>query len=358
MRPCRGANTFGVRVNEEWAASGRFLASGSGATPAIAKGFRRYGWVLIAVFISPFVYAVTTGRNLPGGAAAIPAGCVVVFMLSCFIPLLSWLRNRRILICVTGDGLIVDKRRGVDFPYSDMQLGLWNFGMYGGTTMGTALHMRNGRHRFVLGGKDHRIGAGTRLEAPPLEYVDASMSASDFDGLLAMIASRSGLNVRRPAPGEPTRCLLFPCPAWFFSDTLVGEFAAMSRPITGFDFNPEPSLAIDVGNDAIWVRDANTNEVLASAPIAQLNVVPAVHTYYRKSGQRSPVLVVRVPGLQERIGAKRPLTITCRDVRFRSWSCPVHEEQPAFVVSGMDWLFLVEKFGLAPYMGMRTGRGF
>src|ERR1700758_2700102 len=228
-----GVDTFGMRGDEEWAASGRFVASASGATPAISKRFRRYWWVLIAVFISPFVFYATTGRSLPGGGVAIPFACVVVVMLASLIPFLNWARHKNVLICDTGDGLTVDRRRGVVFSYSDAKLGLWNFGLYGGTTMGTALHLRNGRHRFVLGGKDHRIGAGTHLEASPVEYVDASMSASDFDALLSMIASRSGLDVRRPAPGEPTRCLLIPCPAWFFSDTLVGSFAAMSRPVRG-----------------------------------------------------------------------------------------------------------------------------
>lgn len=344
-----------MRVYDESAGSRRFVASASGATPTVSKGFRRFGWVLIAVFVSPFVFYATTGRNLPSAGKAIPGICVGVFMLACLVPFLNMIRHRNVAICVTDDGLTVDRRRGVVFPYRDAKLGLWNFGFYGGTTMGTAMHLRNGRHQFVVAGKDHRVGAGTRLEAPPVEYVDASMPASDFDALLALTASRGGLDVRRPAPGEPIRCLLFPCPAWFFSDTFGGALASMSRSVRGFDVNPEPSLAIDVGNDAIRVIDPRTDSVLASASVAQVEAAPAVHTYYRKSGRTAPVLVVRVPGLQELLGAKRPLTITCRDARFKSWNCRVREEQPAFVVSGMDWLTLVEKFGLAPYLVMRTG---
>ena len=84
-------------------------------------------------------------------------------------------------------------------------------------TMGTALHLHCGPHRFVLGGRDHRIAAGTRIEAPDAGYglpvdVDAWLWAPDFDELLTMVGHRSGLDLRRPAPGEPTRCLLFPNP--------------------------------------------------------------------------------------------------------------------------------------------------
>jgi hypothetical protein len=73
----------------------------------------------------------------------------------------------------------------------------------------------------------------------------------------------------------------------------------------------------------------------------------------------SPVMVVRVPGLQ-------PLTIACGAygpdagrwkwtgvwVNRFSWRGAVpHEKPPAFYVSSLaEWLTLVEKFGLAPYL--------
>jgi hypothetical protein len=105
-----------MRANEEWAAPGRFVASAYGATPAISKAFRGYGWVLIAVFISPVVFYATTVRNLPGGKMAIPAACVAVMMLASLIPFLNWIRHRNVVICATGDGLTADRRRGVVFP--------------------------------------------------------------------------------------------------------------------------------------------------------------------------------------------------------------------------------------------------
>src|SRR5262249_41066052 len=109
----------------------------------------------------------------------------------------------------------------------------------------------------------------------------------------------------------------------------------------------------DMDNDAIRAIDLNTNTPITSARLAQVTATPAVHTYYRKSGLTMPVMVVQIPGLQERVGANRPLTITCRDARY-SWPAQAPEEDaPAFVVSGADWHTLVEKFGLAPYLGRR-----
>jgi hypothetical protein len=53
--------------------------------------------------------------------------------------------------------------------------------------MGTALHLRSGRHRFVLGGQNHRVPAGVRLDAKSLWNVDAWTPAQDFDALLRMV---------------------------------------------------------------------------------------------------------------------------------------------------------------------------
>jgi hypothetical protein len=104
---------------------------------------------------------------------------------------------------VTGDGLIVEHKPGQVFSLSDARLGVWTFN-------GSALHLQGGRKHFVLGGLDHRIGTGTRLDVPPVEHTDATMRASDFDELLTMVARRSGWDVRQPASGEPIRCLLTP----------------------------------------------------------------------------------------------------------------------------------------------------
>jgi hypothetical protein len=274
-------------------------------------------------------------------------------MVLCLVPFLEWAFRRKVFISVTGDGLSVDRRRGDVFPFGDARLGLWNNRMQGGTTIGTALHLHCGRHRFVVGAKDHRLATATRLDAAPIEYVDATMDAPEFDELLTVIGGHSGLDVRPPAPGQPTRCLLIPCPAWFFGDTAAGGLAGMAMAFRRPKLDPQPGLALDVDDDAVRVVDPNTNTLISTARLAQVTATPAEH-HMHKAG-RLLVLVVDIPGLQERIGASRPLTITCRDGRF-SWGCRVPEEdEPSFVVSAADWLMLVEKLGLGPYLGRREG---
>ena len=91
----------------------------------------------------------------------------------------------KVSIRVVGDGLEVTRGgRGEVFPLSSARLGPW---AASGTLMGTALHLRSGRHRFVLGGQNHRVPAGVRFDAKSLWNVDAWMPAQDFDALLRMV---------------------------------------------------------------------------------------------------------------------------------------------------------------------------
>jgi hypothetical protein len=245
-----------------------------------------------------------------------------------------FLTSGQILVGVTSDGLTVSRRPGDVFSFSDAQLGRWSFSdqRFGGMTTGTALHLRSGDHRFVLGGRDHRVAANARLQAEPVDIVDAWIWASDFAELLTMIGSRSGLEVRGPVPGEPTRCLLFRKPSF--------EAVAL-----------KPSLAIDVGTEKISVVNPDTNARVASASLAQVTATPAEWTFSQQIKSTLPVLVVCGPGVQ-------PLSIGCLDgigvqgPRFSFnpkgqyrfvWRGEVpKEKEPTYWVSGADWLTLVE----------------
>jgi hypothetical protein len=81
--------------------------------------------------------------------------------------------NKKIVIRVARDGLTVDRRPGDVFYFSDVKLGLWNSAAYGGTTTGTALHLRCGPHHLVIGGRDHCLAAGAQLDEAPVEYPNA-----------------------------------------------------------------------------------------------------------------------------------------------------------------------------------------
>ncbi|OBA78076.1 hypothetical protein A9W99_03670 [Mycobacterium sp. 1164966.3] len=249
-----------------------------------------------------------------------------------------FLRSRKILVCVTSSGLTVSRCPDDVFLFSEAQLGRWNFSdrRFGGMTNGTALHLRSGDHRFVLGGRDHRVGAKARLQAEPVDIVDAWMWAGEFTELLSTISGRSELDVRPPLPEEPTRCLLFRKPSYK---------AVASKP----------SKAIEVGAQQISVINSDTSARIESAPPAQVTATPAQWTFSGRIKSTLPVLVVRGPGVQ-------PLSIGCLDgigvqgprfsfnpkgqYRF-GWRGEVAKtKEPAYWVSGADWLALVEKFGL------------
>jgi hypothetical protein len=268
-----------------------------------------------------------------------------------------WARRGKMRIAVTSDGLTVNQRPGDIYSAADATLGPWVSSPFtlrtlGGVTLGTALHLRCGPKSLVLGGRDHRLAMGARLEAPPVERVDGWMWAADFDRLLATIGSRSRLDVRGPAPGEPIRCLL-----------LTNPMLLTRRQRNS---NRQPVLALDVGNDQIRVIDPNGNVPVASAWLTQTTATPAdCVSGSSKVRTVKPVLVIRIPGIS-------PLTITCHDEydplgQFKFGSRQIHprfswpgdvpsEREPDFVVSGADWLTLVEKFGLAGYVNDMTAR--
>jgi hypothetical protein len=298
----------------------------------VATTSRMQTWLYICTYGSLAVFAAVSAVMVLVPSTQTTGWVVVVVMavgLTLFgaVGVRRWGWSRKIPICVTSDGLTVEDRPGEVFSFKDAKLGLFTLGQ-AITMSGTALHLQCGPHRFVLGGRDHRLGTATPLQAPPTGRVDGWLQAADFDEILTMVARRSGLDVRGPAPGEPLRCLLYPPPE------PMGPFEFRRKQQT-----PQPRLAIEVGTDAIRVIDPNTNALIASASRAQVTATPANYRQVdNESSYNVPVLVVRVPGLQ-------PLTIECR----RAWRGNVLKEKkkPEFRVSDADSRALVEEFGLA-----------
>ncbi len=279
-----------------------------------------------------------------------------------------WSRREKIIVSVTGDGLTVNKRPGDVYSISDAKLGTW--GQTGGATMGTALHLQSGQHRFILGGRDRRVASGTRLEAPDVGYglevdVDAWLSATDFEEILTLVGPRSGLDIRQPAPGEPSRCLLFP------NALMVQEMGAFEvrKKRELLESAGRARLAIDVGPDTIRVIDPNTNAVIASTSPAHVTATPVTFKPTQRHWFPSVGNVMsnaatnywsKAPGMRVSIPGMAPLTIGCRDTvtgldqRF-AWpdTAPSEHARSEYEVSGSDWLTLVEKFGLAPHLMKR-----
>ena len=345
---------FGMNGNDSPAASRQFVASRpsmSTQMTAFATGKGRYGvqaafLALILVMVAGFV----TRRSEGAVIAAAGLGALSIFALvgTAYV---WWRSRRKVIIGVTSDGLTVNQRRDV-FPFVEAKLGPW-------VNMGLALHLQRGSHRFVLGGRDRRIAPTTRLDAPPVQTVDAWLWVAEFDELLAMSGRRSGVDVRGPAPGEPARCLLFPNP---YLAEQMGSFALRKQARLQRSLS-EPSLVLDVDNDAMRVTDPNADALSASASRADVTVTPATFQPDSvTSGDGSTYDYTATPGLVVCVPGVQPLTIGCLDLvgsRFRfSWhgDAPRPDERPAYVVSGADLLALAEKFGLAPYLDDGTGR--
>jgi hypothetical protein len=355
------------------AASRRFVVS---AAPPSTKQMMKYTYVVMfgamaslgAIYMALFLI----GALLGAADTVMKVVSPVVFFAFLFLAMPAYTlfqrrvnRKKTVLVDVGSGGLTVSSRPGDVFSFGEAQLGKWTLAGYDGTTKGTALHLRSGRHRFVVGGQDHRVAAETPLDAPPVDSVDATMWASEFDELLTMVGRPRGLDVRGPVPGQPTRCVLTPNPARRYSSSFFGMFKNTATALRLNANPPQASIAIDVSDEAVSVIDLKSNARLASAPLAQVSATPAASTrsVAYTGTLTTAVLVVRVANSQL-------LTIGCPDFagpphatgsgrtkltyRF-AWRGEVPSEQePAFVVSGADWLTLVEKFGLASQLEDRA----
>jgi hypothetical protein len=300
----------------------------------VASTPRMQTWVYVCIYGSLVVLVAAFGVMFVNHSAIPIAWGVLVVLAVVSIPAglfaaRRWGSTKTIPITVTTDGITLDQRPGKQFPFADAQLGQWAFTGQSYVLSGTALHLIGGSYGFVLGGKDHRVSAATRFEAPRTARVDGWLTAAEFDEVLAVAARSSGLDVRPPAAGERLRCLLFA------NQSNAGVMSAARNQRR----QPQPKFAIDVGTDGVRVLDPSTNALLASASLAQVTVMPAIHKVNTDHGWHiQPVLVVRVPGLQ-------PLTISCP----RGWRGKVAEEkkEPEFMVSEADWRLLVDRLGLA-----------
>jgi hypothetical protein len=345
-----------MSVNDQSAAPRRFVASTPPMSRRWSTGMLSYIWVLgvMAVFVAVLLLAKSHGLNVV--VAFVPVVVPTALLAGYFF----WRSRRPILVDVTGEGLTVSRRRGDLYSLVDAELGPWE-------TMGIALHLHSGRHRFVLGGRDRRVSPTTPLNAPPVQAVDAWLSDSDFDELLSAGGRAAA---RGPAPGEPSRCLLF-------RDVLIKQIKR-KKVRQQLLSDSHPQLFFDIDGGAIRVADPHSDAINASASLSQVTAAPgtyvpgaiasnhgvlvgaddlgevlaenAVTDAYEnamvQAFNTTPLIVVTVPGLEQ-------VTIGCRDFvnatqRF-SWrgAAPKQGVPAAYVVSSADWLLLTEKLGLA-----------
>jgi hypothetical protein len=373
------------------AASRRFWAQSSSPAPSTSapgqkKGVNRYvvyGLAAVGVLAGALIILVIAwdfgalGSGVPpafAGLGRVLVGVVVlggafgvVGYFSLKTTLKAYPQRRTTVIGVTSDVLTVDERPGMAYPLRGATLGTW--GMAGGISVGTALHLQSGTHRFVLGGRDYRPDYGTRLDAANVggqdADVDAWVSASDFGEILAIAGLRHRQDARPPAPGSPIRCLLYRNPFLFQKDGFMAQYRVQDY----VESSSQPVVAIDVGTEAIWLTDPQNNALIASSWRTQATAIP---TTYEPSfgslyaGQSrgfsiAPQMVVSGPSLP-------PLSIACLEAvdlrrqsravwwpgasvrRFAWHGASVVREPADYSVSAADWLTLVGTFGLNEYL--------
>jgi hypothetical protein len=187
-RPTVDPGVVGTPVGAEAAARGSFVAT------APRMNMKTFAFLFVSGGIAALVglpFALNAGFHVATGTVAhwehwlVLGGYLVVGLLFARSFRMRSFIYPKVTIRVIGDGFEVTRGgRGEVFPLSSARLGPW---ATSGMLMGTALHLRSGRHRFVLGGQNHRVPAGARFDARSLWNVDAWMPAQDFDALLRMV---------------------------------------------------------------------------------------------------------------------------------------------------------------------------
>jgi hypothetical protein len=128
---------------------------------------------LLVLLVLPVVFPHLEGRAVHGIAAL--TWCAAIGAI-----VRVGQMTRDVSIYLMSDSLVINEGSGGIFPLMNARLGQW-----GG--QGTALHLRNADHRFVIGGRQYSTATGTRLEAKRLYTVDAWLPASDFHALLDVV---------------------------------------------------------------------------------------------------------------------------------------------------------------------------
>jgi hypothetical protein len=340
-----------MSISDESTASRQFVASAEAFSSGWIKGTKIWQVVYTVFFVAFVGYALLamfgTSRSMHVHAPRYSGLILMAVLLVAGVVIggyLYWRSRQKYVLTVNGDAVTIGTR-GDAYSLADAQLGLW-------PNIGVALHLHSGGRRFILGGRDRRIGPSTPLDAPPTQLVDARLPASDFDELLRLGGRAAA---RGPAPGEPTRCILFPN-SQAIVNTGPFAFRKKQRLVQSLD---RAQLFIDVDNDTIRVIDPESHTVDASAAVSRTTATPFIYeTRDGESGlvSTTPALTMSVPGVP-------PLTFGCRHIELSGWqfswsgTVRIVKDPPTYILSAADWLTLVEKLGLAANVNDAARKG-
>jgi hypothetical protein len=274
------------------------------------------------------------------------------------------------------ESIAVQGGPGGVYGYAGARLGVLRAAGFG-VTAGTALHLAGAERAFVIGGQDHRPSPSLRLEAAPVEEVDVTLPARDFDLLLdALPDAVFRARWDAPAVAPPLRVALLPNPStagsglrlmlpWFgtmgaclvlaviFDATgldrttwgrtlqgpLVGAVVVAGLVLTIVrSMRRKPGREIEIDDREARLRDGS-GRVIAAVPRQALVVTRGVHTYSGKGSFDQIVLTLR-------FSPEHEVALGLFDTRPR-WSDAVPVKRaPPWIVGVPDWQALVDRLGM------------
>lgn len=170
----------------------RFVAT---AIPSARQLYLTFALLIAVSSVYPISQHFTKGFEAitaygPLFSIAVLSGIAVLWFLA-----LRRLFTKQVVLKITTDGLTMDNRPGEHYSLRDAELAQWRSAWgRGGYRAGRALCLMSGPHRFVLADGASRPTRevpvmGSQVKA---RHLDAWMSTSAYDELLAIAASAKG----------------------------------------------------------------------------------------------------------------------------------------------------------------------
>jgi len=163
--------------------------------PNAKQRYSTYGLLLVVSSVYPISQEFAAGFDFLTAHGAVVFPVLLVGLAAMWGAALHRLWTKKVVLCVTTDGLTIDQRPDDVYPLRAAELGQWRKTRgRGGNCVGRALYLTSGPHRFVLGSQESGRASDVPRDGPQVEvqHLDAWTSSSAFDELLAIVGSARG----------------------------------------------------------------------------------------------------------------------------------------------------------------------
>ena len=165
------------------------------AVPNAKQRYSTYAVLLVVSSVYPISQEFSRGFDFMTAYGAIVFPVMLLGLAAMWGVALHRLWTKKVVLCVTADGLTVDQRSDEVYSLRAAELGQWRKTRgRGGNSVGRALYLPSGPHRFVLGAQEYGRASDIPKVGPQVEVprLDAYTSVSAFDELLALVGSARG----------------------------------------------------------------------------------------------------------------------------------------------------------------------